>query len=143
MIKPARVLQEGLRAAVPAMILSGVPSTSYALLTGDDVLEASRAAGSAILPRERRTSRLLVAAVPVHILVSLGWAIALAVVLPRRRPVREGITAGLAIAAIDLGLVGRRYPRIRALRTLPQLADHIAFGTITAVSLSRRGDGRS
>ena len=58
---------------------------------------------------------LLLAAVPVHLALSLGWALLLARVLPRRHTVAWATAAGLAIAALDLGVVGRRFPRIRAL----------------------------
>ena len=49
---------------------------------------------------------------------------------PRRVIGRRGALAGVAITALDLGLVGRRLPRIAALPLLPQLADHVAFGAI-------------
>jgi hypothetical protein len=66
--------------------------------------------------------------VPVHLALSLGWTI----VLDRAgvRTARAGAVAGLAIAAVDLGIAGRRLPRIQALPLLPQLADHVAFGAI-------------
>lgn len=38
-------------------------------------------------------------------------------------------------AAFDLGLIGRRYPRIRAHPTFPTRADHVAYGIVTSVSL--------
>ena len=53
------------------------------------------------------------------------------------RGVRRGALAGLAIAALDLGLVGRRFPRIAALPLLPQLADHAAFGAIAGLCSTR------
>ena len=133
------ILQEGLRAAMPATLFSGLPSTVHALLTKADPLEAWLAAGSILLPREHRPVPLLVAAVPVHIVLSLGWAVVLAAALPRRRPITEGVATGLAIAALDLGVAGRHYPRVRALRALPQIADHVAFGVITSLALPRRG----
>ena len=73
-------------------------------------------------------ARLLAAAVPVHLALSLGWTF----VLDRAgvRGARRGAVAGLAIAALDLGIAGRRFPRIRALPLAPQLADHVAFGAI-------------
>lgn len=61
----------------------------------------------------------------------------LAALLPRRKPIAEGLAAGVVIAAIDLGVVGRRYPLIKALESGPQLADHIAFGIVAAVVLSK------
>lgn len=119
--------------------MSGGPSTAYALLTKRDPLEATFAAGSLVLPGEDRRLRLLLAAVPVHLAISLGWALVLARVLPRRRTVVAGAAAGLAIAALDLGLIGRRFPRIRALPLLPQLADHLAYGATVGAVLERRG----
>jgi hypothetical protein len=119
-----------LRAAVWAAALSGVPSTLHALATGRDPLAASLAAGSVLLPGETERGRLLAAAVPVHLGVSLAWTL----VLDRAgiRTARGGAVAGLAIAALDLGVLGRRLPRVRALPLGPQLADHAAFGAIAA-----------
>jgi hypothetical protein len=62
----------------------------------------------------------------------------LALSLPRRRSVEVGALAGLAIAALDLGAVGRRFPRVRALPLLPQLADHALYGATVGVVLDRR-----
>ncbi|HWL32241.1 MAG TPA: hypothetical protein VNP89_01445 [Gaiellaceae bacterium] len=117
-----------LRAAAWAAALSGIPSTAYALATGRDPLEAAYAAGAILLPRETSPQRLLAAAVPVHLGVSLVWTVVLdrAGVLGARR----GAVAGLAIGALDLGLAGRLFPRIRRLSVGPQLADHAVFGAI-------------
>lgn len=134
------VFRDGMRAAIPAALFSGLPSTAHALMTESDPLEASAAAGSILLPREERQSYLVAAAVPVHLALSVGWAIVLAGILPRKRPLVEGAAAGLAIGAFDLGVIGRRYPRIRCLRLLPQVADHVAFGVIAGLVLSK---GRS
>jgi hypothetical protein len=140
--KPERTfrnaLRRGLSAGLPAAVLSGIPSTAHAVATRADPLEASAAAGSILLPNEERTAPLLVAAVPVHLALTLGWAVVLAATLPLKRPVVEGAAAGLAIAAVDLGMIGRRFPRIRALQPLPQVADHVAFGLVTALALARR-----
>jgi hypothetical protein len=118
------------RAALWAAALSGAPSTLHALAAGRDPLEAVTAAGSIVLPHETRRAALVAAAVPVHLALSLGWTIA----LDRAgvHTVRGGALAGLAIAALDLGLLGGRYPRVRALPLVPQLADHAAFGAIAA-----------
>lgn len=121
-----------------AAILSGLPSTLYALALGRDPMEATVAAGSIVLPREQRAERLLAAAIPVHLGLSAAWTLVLASVLPRRNPMIEGTVAGLAIAALDLGLIGPRFPRIRDLDMLPQLADHVAFGIIVSARLARR-----
>ena len=119
-----------------AAVLSGAPSTLHAVAAGRDPLEATKAAGSILLPRESRTLPLLAAAVPVHVALSLGWAVVL-----ERSAVRgpgRGAVAGLAIAALDLGLVGRRYPRLRDLPLVPQVADHVAYGVIVGVVLAHR-----
>jgi hypothetical protein len=111
-----------------AAALSGTPSTAHALATGRDPLEAAYAAGTIVLPRETSPDRLLAAGVMAHLAISLAWT----AVLDRAgvRGARRGALAGLAIAALDLGVVGRRVPRIRALPILPQLADHCACGAI-------------
>ena len=119
-----------------AVVLSGAPSTLHALATGRDPLEASRAAGSLVLPRETRTQPLMLASAITHTALSLGWATVLSRVLPRGHERSSGALAGLAIAAIDLGVVGRRYPRIRDLHVAPQLADHIAFGLVVGTVLA-------
>jgi hypothetical protein len=121
-------VERRLRAGLAAAALSGAPSTAHALLAGRDPLEATLAAGSLLLPREQRRARLLAAALPVHLALALGWT----AVLDRAsvRGSRAGALAGLAIAALDLGLVGRRFARVRALPLLPQLADHAAFGAV-------------
>jgi hypothetical protein len=76
-----------------------------------------------------------------HLALSFGWAAVLAVALPRRRRVVWSPLAGLAIAALDLGLVGRRFPRIRALPVAPQVADHLAYASTVAVVLDWRLKG--
>ena len=128
-------IPHALRAGAVAAALSGAPSTAYALATRRDPLEATLAAGSLVLPRETRRDRLLAAAVPVHLALSFGWA----VVLERAgvRGARDGALAGLAIAALDLGVVGRRHVRVRALPLLPQVADHVAYGAIVGALLDR------
>ena len=134
----ARVVRDGAVAGALAGTVSGLPSTLWELASGGDPLAATIAAGSLLLPRETRRTRLLAAAVPVHAAVSIGWGIALAHVLPRRRTVAAGAVAGLAIAALDLGVVGRRFRGIRSLPVGPQLADHAAYGATVGWVLTRR-----
>lgn len=131
-------MQDGLVAGAVAALLSGAPSTAHALATRTSPLEATLAAGTLLLPRERRPRALVAAAVAVHLALSLGWAILLAAVLPRRRTIAWATLAGLAIAALDLGVVGRRYPRVRALALVPQVLDHLAFGASVGAVLSAR-----
>ena len=121
-----------------AALLSGVPSTVYALARGTDVWEGTLAAGTILLPREQRPGRLVPAAAAVHLTLSLGWALVLAVALPRRRRAAWATLAGLGIAGLDLGIVGQRFPRIRALPVGPQVADHLAYAWTVAAVLNWR-----
>lgn len=129
---------DALAAGAVAAVVSGAPSTLWALSTGGDPLAATLAAGSVLLPRETRRGRLAAAAVPLHLALSFGWAVVLERTLPRRHEVAAGAAAGVAIAALDLGVAGRLFPRIRALPLLPQLADHVAYGLMVGYVLARR-----
>src|SRR5438046_1391634 len=46
----SRTIRDGLAAGAVAAVLSGAPSTAVALVRGGDVLEASAAAGTLLLP---------------------------------------------------------------------------------------------
>ena len=110
-----RPLHEIALAAAVASVVSGVPSTAHAVLTGRPPLEAARAAAT-LLPGHR--DRPGVAnGLFVHVAVSAGWGAVLGLVLPKRHTVAWGAAAGLAIAALDLGgsRDGRR-PRSRRCR---------------------------
>lgn len=131
-------LVDGLAAGAVAAVVSGAPSTLHALATDPSPLEATLAVGTLVLPRERRPLPLLLAALPAHTAISLGWGVVLALALPPRRTGVAGAVGGLAIAALDLGVVGRRYPRIRALPMWPQVADHVAYGAVVGAVIARR-----
>jgi len=134
----AEVMGDALVSGAVAAVVSGVPSTAHALLSGLNPIEASLAAGTLLLPGEERPSRLLPAALVAHGALSLGWAVVLAAALPSRRTLEWSVLAGLAIAALDLGVVGRRYPRIRALPLAPQVLDHVAYAATVGALVSRR-----
>jgi hypothetical protein len=127
----------GLVAGTVGALIGGIPSTGYALATGRDPLEASYAAGALLLPHEERRGRLLISATVAHGAISLFWGLVLVRVLPRRHPVLAGTAAGLAIAALDLGIVGRRIDPIRRLRLGPQLADHAVYGAVVGAVIAR------
>ena len=131
------LFSDALRAGIPAALLSGLPSTIHALSTKRDPLEPTVAAGSILLPREQRRGRLLLAAVPVHLALSAAWVLAIAAGAPRRNTLMEGSIAGLVIAALDLGVIGTRFPRIRALQPLPQIVDHLVFGIVAVTALQK------
>ncbi len=123
-----------MRTAIAFAILgSGVPSTVVTVLRGGALLESTRAAGTLVAPDAASRSVHLVAGVGAHIAISTFWGALLWRVLPQRQTVVWGGLAGLVIAALDLGLVARRFPAIRRLPRGPQVADHVAFGIIVGV----------
>jgi hypothetical protein len=99
-------------------------------MRGENLFDSTRAAGT--LLGKRSLARGLLA----HAALTAGWTALMAALLPRRRPVLEGLVAGAAIAALDLGVVARRYPAIAALDQRPQVLDHLAFGVVASVVLS-------
>ena len=138
----------GIAGGAVAGIVSGAPSTLHAVVAGRSPIESVYAAGT-LLPSMRTSGapdppdvRIdAVRGLLVHAVLSLGWGAVLGVALPRRLPVLAGATAGIAIAVLDLGIVGRRFPRIRALPAGPQVADHVAFGAVVGLVLSRSSVG--
>jgi hypothetical protein len=137
--QPDRTLRDGVLAAgLAGAICAAIPSTAWSLLRGDDVLDGARAAGATLLPHERRTPVLLLAAVPVHLALSVGWAGVLAAALPRGAEPAWGALAGLGIATLDLAVVGRHIPAIRALPQGRQWADHLAYGWTVGLVLQAR-----
>jgi hypothetical protein len=137
-VAPADVLAAGTAGA----LLSGVPSTLVTVLRGESLLDGAAAAGTILLPAERRTVPLVAAAVPVHLALSFGWAAVLTAALPRRATVPAAAAAGLLIAALDLEVVGRAFPAIRALPQGRQWADHVAYGLAVGVVVRRRRAAR-
>jgi hypothetical protein len=130
------------RAGAVAALFSGAPSTAWALARGRDPLAAARAAGTLVPGRRHRPN--LLGGVAAHLVISAVWTAVFALVA-RRRPwgPASGALAGLAIAGLDLGVVGRRYPAIAALPLGPQLADHAAFGALLGGAMRRATAARS
>ncbi|QKV81158.1 hypothetical protein HUT10_11545 [Amycolatopsis sp. Hca4] len=117
-------------------MVSGVPSTVHALLTGRDVLAATRAAGTLLPGRQRRPG--VAAGLLAHVLVSAAWTGVLAAAARRHRlGLRSGAAAGLVIAVLDLGIAARAYPAVRDLPRGPQILDHLVFGAVTGALLDR------
>jgi hypothetical protein len=108
-------------------VLSGAPSTAITAATRGDLLKSTRAVGAGSV----------VAGGAAHVGISLGWGVVLSALLPHRRAVLAGATAGVFIAALDLGVIGRRIPAVRALDWRPQLLDHLAYGAVVGAVLSR------
>jgi hypothetical protein len=131
-------VRDDIAAGLAGAAISALPSTAYSLINGDDILDGGRAAGAILLPRARRTPILLAAGGLVHLGISLGWAAVLARLLPRGREPAAGVAAGLAIAALDLGVIGRRISAIRALPQGRQWADHAAYGLAVGLVVKAR-----
>lgn len=126
-----------------AWAFSGLPSTAWTLVRGGNPLAAVRAAGTLVVSPTAGGSALLVAGAGAHTVISFGWATVLALALPARRTLAAGAAAGLGIAALDLGVVAHRYPAVLALPTVPQVADHVAFGVLVAAVVRHRRHRRA
>ena len=74
-------------AAILAGILSGIPSTLWAIATSGDVWEATLAAGAALMGPNATFAQLLVAATVAHGGMSLFWAGVLSATLPKKWPI--------------------------------------------------------
>lgn len=126
-----RTKRELLYAWALASVLGGIPSTVYALLTGGDPLEATRAAGAMV---GRPDS--IIAAAAVHLAVSAFWSIVLWLALPRRRTMLWALLASAAIAVLSLRIVAPFFfPDVAALAFWPQFADHLMWGACFALGL--------
>ena len=132
-----RTKRELLYAWLLATLLSGIPSTVYALLTGGDPLEATQAAAAMLLRSESSLIRMLLAATLVHASVSLFWSIVLWLALPRRRTMLWALLASAAIALVDLRVIAPAFfPEVAALAFWPQFTDHLMWGACYSVGLS-------
>jgi hypothetical protein len=140
---PARA-GDVLCAWVAATLLSGIPSTVYAWLSGGDVTEATRAAGAMLISRSSSFPQLLLAAALVHGVVSLAWAWVLVVLLPRRHTVAASVVAAVFIALLDLRVIAPLlFPEVAALAFWPQFADHVMWGLGVGAALHWRWRSRA
>ncbi|HWF34845.1 MAG TPA: hypothetical protein VG295_05725 [Solirubrobacteraceae bacterium] len=138
MVRDRRRIAE---ATAAAAMFSGAPSTLHALLSQGgvraaavSVRDATRAIGTLVPPSRPG----LVRGGAIHLIISALCAEVLARTLPAHRSAAWGAAAGLAIGLVNVGIIGRRFPAIRALPLVPQLADHVAFGTVFALVADRR-----
>ena len=131
-------LQDGIVAAIIGWLLSGIPSTLYALFTGGDIYEATLAAGSILIGEHASFTFLIISAVVVHTGLSFFWAITLTLLLPKNNIIIWAFLGGFGIAILDLLIIGQFFPMIKALPFLPQLIDHLAFGAIVGTVLFLR-----
>jgi hypothetical protein len=131
-------------AVLVSAAVSGLPSTLHALAArrslraaGAAALEATRAVGTLIPPGRPGVVRGAV----VHLAISAACGEGLARTLPRHHTVAWGAGAGLLIGIVNVGVIGRAFPAIRALPFAPALADNVAFGVLFALVVDRPRDG--
>jgi hypothetical protein len=137
---PVRERRRVIEGTAAAALLSALPSSLVSLRrhrslldATADLLDATRAAGTLIPPGRDG----LLAGTAAHFAISAGCGELLARMLPQRRSVIWGAGGGLAIGVVNLVVIGRRFPRIRALPLVPQLADNVAFGIVFALIADR------
>ena len=119
---------------IAATLLSGIPSTLFALATGGDPMEATRAAGAMV-----GRPHSIAAAGAVHATVSLFWSWVLWRILPLRHTTLWALTAAAAIAVLDLRVIAPVFfPDVAALAFWPQFADHIMWGACVGLALERK-----
>lgn len=107
--------------------------------TWHDGLRATRAIGVLVPPGRPN----LAAGVVAHFTISAAAGEVLGRFLPVRHSLAWGAAAGAAMGLVNVGLIGRRIPAIRALPFGRQIADNVAFGVIFAAVADRGNDGRS
>ena len=135
----AAYIRDVLAAGSVATLVSGIPSTVHAWLTGGDVTEATRAAGAMLIPASSGLPALILAAGLVHIAVSFFWTAILVRLLPRRHVLAWVAVAALVIGFVDLRLIAPVFfPEVAALRPGPQMADHLMWGVSLGWVLARR-----
>ena len=92
-------------AAVPAGLLSVLPSTVWAFAFGGHVWrvkEALLTPGALFVGRDAWIGTQIFTTIVVHGGLSLFWAGVLCALLPKQRPVLNGIGAGFSIAMLDV-----------------------------------------
>jgi hypothetical protein len=138
-----RTKRDLLYAWLLATLLSGIPSTLYALLSGGDPTEPTRAAGAMLLPSETGWPKLLLAAALAHGAVSLFWASILWLILPSRHTTWWALVASAAIAVLDLRIIAPvLFPEVAGLAFWPQFADHLMWGACVGLTFARAASAR-
>ena len=134
-----RYLGDLLVSGSAATLLSGLPSTLYALYRHEDVSEATRAAGAMLISPGSSMLELFQAAAVVHVGISFFWAALLVRFLPRRHVVSSAIAAAIAIGLFDLRVIAPfMFPEVAKLAFWPQMADHVMWGASLGLALAWR-----
>ena len=129
-------------AVLVATVVSGLPSTLFAVLADEDAMAATRAAGAMLVDADSPTATLVLAAALVHTCVSFFWGTILIFSLPRTHVVAWSVAASAAIAVLDLRVIGSLFPEVHALPFWPQFADHLMWGASFGAMLRWRSRQR-
>jgi hypothetical protein len=122
-----------------ATLLSGLPSTLYAIAMREDVSAATRAAGAMVLGPRASFAELFLAAAFVHVAISFFWAAILVAILPRQRTIMWAIVGAMLIGVLDLRVIAPVFfPEVAALPFLQQMADHLMWGASVGIALVLR-----
>lgn len=124
-------------ASIIAAVASGIPSTTYFIISGQNILLSIRAIGLIFFANSYPDYLILFVSACIHLMVSLFWCILLKLLMPQTKPLFFGIMAGIVIAVVDILLIGSHIPAIEHLAFLPQLADHILWGLIVTFIYSQ------
>lgn len=141
-LKSKAFWQDVLHAWLVATTLSGIPSTFHAWVTGGDLFEATRAAGTMLLPVGSSDESLFWAAALAHCSISLFWAVVSVAILPKRRVIPYAVLLAVGIGILDLRVLGPLFPEVYRLPLWPQLADHVGWGLCVGVVLFFRNRHR-
>lgn len=133
-----RWFRDGVVTGLLAWPVSELPSALDHARAGRPWWSTDAAAATLLLPASTPVGHRRWAGTALRALVAANWGVVLSRWLDERHPVVHGAAAGLALAAFEYGLVGRRRPLIRALPALPQVADQVVFGTAVGAALARR-----
>ncbi|MEN3352971.1 MAG: hypothetical protein V7640_1129 [Betaproteobacteria bacterium] len=88
--------------------------------------------------------QLLTAAAVVHIAVSFFWSGILILILPRTFITSACVLAASLIGVLDLRVIAPHFfPEVARLPFLPQMADHLMWGTCLGLMLRRRWQQRT
>jgi hypothetical protein len=132
-------LADLLAAGWTAALLSGIPSTVYALATGADATEATRTAGAMLIPASSGLPALFAAAAVAHLTISFFWAAILVAILPRKHVIAWATTAAALIGIFDLRIIAPLFfPQVADLPLGPQMADHLMWGASLGWALAHR-----
>jgi len=122
-------LKQIIAAGIIGILLSSIPSTIYYRVTSQNILEPFLSIGLIFIDLSHFYLLILISAA-LHFLISLFWSMVLKFIIPNKKQLLFGMFTGIAIALIDLIIIGSHIPGIANLEFFPLLADHVLWGII-------------